>query len=78
MRVKDVFIVLGGTTCKFEEGVFVFRDSRSKTIGLVSIHVDDFFWTINQNFVRAVVVGIRSNFGLEDFLPLSLSVKNRE
>ena len=42
-RVKEVFIVLGGTACKFDSGLFVFRDSRSETIGLVSIHVDGFF-----------------------------------
>ena len=69
-RLEEVFIVLRGTACKFDAGLFVFRDLRSK-IGLVSIHVDDFFWARNQNFISSVVAGIRSNFqiGSEKTLP---------
>ena len=51
-KVKNVFHMLGGKISKFDAGLFTFADDKGRLIGLICVHVDDFFCSGNDLFEK--------------------------
>ena len=52
---------LGGVVSLFDPAVFYWHDNE-EPMGFVCLHVDDFWWTGNENFRRTVISGFEKVF----------------
>ena len=54
LKVKEVLEKAGARTSKFYDGMFYWYHN-DKLEGILSLHVDDFFWGGRNNFVKKVI-----------------------
>ena len=62
-RVVAVLQSLGGRKSEMDTAVFVFHSKEGELEGLVSVHVDEFFYCGGDSFER-VLQGIRDNLAV--------------
>ena len=61
LRVSEELISLGMQKSKFDEAIFCYH-SEGKLQGVMSAHVDDFFWAGTNHFKLSIVERLKSTF----------------
>lgn len=61
LRTREVLFGLGMKASKYDKSIFYYYDNGSLS-GIISCHVDDFFWCGNVNFKKTVIHELRKVF----------------
>ena len=84
LRVKEELIQLGAQISHYDEALFLWYEN-SELVGVMSTHVDDFFWSGDSKFEMKVIQNLKQKFKISKeeslsfkYLGLDLSQQNAE
>ena len=61
LRVSQELKALGVTKCKYDEAIFYWHQN-GKLQGVLTAHVDDFFWAGSDKFEKNIINRLTSTF----------------